>query len=111
MRFFLGGTIVSLFAVIGTVLRPPSFAGIFGSAPSVAIATLGLAFFKDGRTYAATESRSMMIGAVGLVAYSAACASAVKRPQVPVWAGAGLCWLTWLAVTFALWGLFGGGGR
>jgi hypothetical protein len=105
LRFLLGGTIVSLFAVVGAVFKPPTFAGMFGSAPSLALATLMLAFAKDGAWYAATESRSMMIGAAGLVAYSTACVWAVARPRVPVWASAALCWLAWLVVTFGLWGL------
>ena len=109
IRFFLGGTIVSLFALIGTLLKPPSFAGIFGAAPSVAIATLALAFANEGRVYAATESRSMVIGAIGLVAYSACCVWAVSRPQLPVWAAAGTCWLTWFAVSFGVWTLVGSG--
>jgi hypothetical protein len=33
IRFVLGGLLVSLFAAIGTVLQPASFAGMFGSAP------------------------------------------------------------------------------
>jgi hypothetical protein len=102
VRFFLGGTIVSLFALIGTVLRPPSFAGIFGSAPSVAIASLALAFAKDGRVYAATESRSMLVGAIGLVAYSGSCVWAINRPGFPVWGAAAICWLTWFAVSLGV---------
>ena len=34
-RFIVGGLVVSLFAVIGDVLKPKSFAGLFGAAPSV----------------------------------------------------------------------------
>ena len=103
LRFLLGGTIVSLFAIVGTLFRPPTFAGLFGSAPSVALATLTLAFANQGPGYAATDARSMALGAVGLVAYSAACARSVAWRRVPVWVDAGLCWLIWLTVTFALW--------
>ena len=39
IRFLIGGAIVSAFAMIGDVLRPKSFAGLFGAAPSVALAT------------------------------------------------------------------------
>ena len=42
-RFLIGGVAVSLFAVLGDLLRPKSFAGLFGAAPSVALATLGVA--------------------------------------------------------------------
>jgi hypothetical protein len=32
VRFLVGGAIVSLFAALGGVVRPKSFAGIFGAA-------------------------------------------------------------------------------
>ena len=48
IRFVLGGVIVSAFAVIGDMLHPKSFAGIFGAAPSVALASLGLTFLTKG---------------------------------------------------------------
>ena len=40
--FFVGGVVVSLFAILGDPLKPKSFAGLFGAAPSIAPATLGL---------------------------------------------------------------------
>jgi hypothetical protein len=65
-RFIVGGVIVSLFAGLGGVLKPNSFAGLFGAAPSVALATLGLTIFAEGNRYAAIEARSMIVGAVSL---------------------------------------------
>ena len=41
VRFLVGGVVVSAFAMFGDVLRPKSFAGLFGAAPAVALATLG----------------------------------------------------------------------
>jgi tetrahydromethanopterin S-methyltransferase subunit C len=41
-RFLVGGLIVSLFAALADVLKPKSFAGLFGAAPSVGLATLAL---------------------------------------------------------------------
>jgi hypothetical protein len=43
IRFPAGGIVVSAFALLGDILRPKSFAGLFGAAPSVALVTLGLA--------------------------------------------------------------------
>ena len=43
VRFLVGGVVVSAFAMLSDVLRPKSFAGLFGAAPSVALATLGIA--------------------------------------------------------------------
>ena len=70
IRFIVGGTLVSLFAFMGDVLKPRSFGGLFGAAPSVALATLALTILADGKTYAAIESRSMIAGAMGLFAYA-----------------------------------------
>ena len=43
IRFLAGGVVVSAFAMLGDLLRPKSFAGLFGAAPSVALTTLGIA--------------------------------------------------------------------
>ncbi len=64
IRFLLGGTVVSAFAMLGDILRPKSFAGLFGAAPSVALAALGIAIYQHGGDYAALQSRSMMAGAI-----------------------------------------------
>ena len=60
IRFFAGGLIVSLFAMVADILRPKSFAGLFGAAPSVALATLPLAFWRHGGGYVSIEARSMI---------------------------------------------------
>jgi uncharacterized membrane protein (GlpM family) len=68
-RFLLGGTIVSLFALIGDVVRPKRFAGLFGGAPSVALATLALTAAKSGCVIASIEARSMIASSLGLILY------------------------------------------
>jgi hypothetical protein len=70
IRFLAGGIIVSAFAVLGDVLRPKSFAGLFGAAPSVALATLSLALWKEGGDYVSVEGRSMILGSLALALYS-----------------------------------------
>jgi hypothetical protein len=69
-RFLIGGLVVSAFATIGGLFKPTSFAGLFGAAPSVALATLALAISNSGKTYAGVECRSMLVGAAGLCLYS-----------------------------------------
>jgi Protein of unknown function (DUF3147) len=64
---------VSLFAIVGDVLRPKSFAGLFGAAPSVALATLTLTILSEGNSYAALEARSMVAGAIAFFVYATAC--------------------------------------
>lgn len=68
-RFLLGGVLVSLFALIGDVVRPKRFAGIFGGAPSVALATLALTTAKSGALVASLEARSMILSSLGFVLY------------------------------------------
>ena len=43
IRFLVSGAVVSAFAMLGDLLRPKSFAGLSDAAPSVALATLGIA--------------------------------------------------------------------
>ena len=58
LRFLIGGAVVSAFALLGDLFKPKSFAGLFGAAPSVALATLGLTVSTEGARYVATEARS-----------------------------------------------------
>ena len=59
VRFLIGGVAVSAFALLGDLLRPTSFAGLFGAAPSVALASLGLAVINHGAPNAATQALAM----------------------------------------------------
>jgi hypothetical protein len=105
-RFLIGGIVVSLFSIIGDVLRPKSFAGLFGAAPSIALATVGLTIARNGSQYAATESRSMILGAVAFFIYTV-CVSLILvryKPStittsvglMPVWFGTSFLLLYWL---------------
>ena len=69
IRFAVGGAVVSSFAILGEVLRPKSFAGIFGAAPSVALASFGITVMHHGSQYGAIEARSMLLGAVACFFY------------------------------------------
>jgi hypothetical protein len=103
VRFLIGGTVVSLFAMLGDTVKPKSFAGIFGAAPSIALATLALTARADGPQYAALEARSMIIGAAALVAYAAVSSRALWKnvAPVPVITAAGL--IGWLALALGGW--------
>jgi hypothetical protein len=102
LRFLIGGAIVSVFAVVGDVLRPKSFAGLFGAAPSVALATLGLAFWNHGSSYVAAETLSMMIGALALAAYSCVVCQLLMRANASALAATGAALSVWLAVAVGL---------
>ena len=70
LRFLAGGVAVSAFATLADSLRPKSFAGLFGAAPSIALATLLITLSQMGAPFAAVEGRSMIVGAFALAAYS-----------------------------------------
>jgi len=65
------GAVVSGFSLIGELLKPKSFAGLFGAAPSVSLATLALAVMKEGKAYASIEARSMLLGSIAFIIYAA----------------------------------------
>src|SRR5579871_5071236 len=103
IRFFVGGLVVSAFSLIGDLLKPKSFAGLFGAAPSVALATLGLTVATEGASYAAIEARSMMAGAIALTAY-ASCVSWImmKYELKALWVT--ICLMpVWLGIAFGVW--------
>ena len=102
-RFLIGGAVVSAFAALGDVLKPKSFAGLFGAAPSIALATLGLTIAANGTMYAATEARSMIAGALAFFVYAWLCSWLLVRSKLkamPVTLSAlGL----WLVCSISIW--------
>jgi len=102
----IGGIIVSAFAVLGNLFKPKTFAGLFGAAPSVAIATLTLTVAKDGRSYASAEARSMVVGAIALCFYSICVAFLLIRGRVSVLAATLSSTAAWLCVALGLWFVF-----
>jgi hypothetical protein len=102
IRFLAGGVLVSLFAAAGDVLRPKSFAGLFGAAPSVALATLTLAFWKHGGGYVSTEGRSMIIGAIALSIYSVLVCQLLMRVRSSALAATAVATVAWLVIAVGL---------
>jgi hypothetical protein len=97
-RFLAGGIVVSAFAVLGDVLRPKSFAGLFGAAPSVALATLSLALWKEGGAYALIEGRSMILGSFALALYSLTVCQLLMRARWSALAATTAAILLWLVL-------------
>jgi uncharacterized membrane protein (GlpM family) len=109
VRFFVGGAVVSAFAMLGDALRPKSFAGLFGAAPSVALATLGIAVYQRGTSYAAQQSLSKMAGAVALAIYSIVVCHLLVRSRVRSAPASLGSLVVWLIVALGL--LVAAGGR
>ena len=108
-RFFPGGIVVSAFAMIGDILRPKSFAGLFGAAPSVAFATLSIAVYRHGAGYAALQSGAMMAGAIALAVYSMTVCQLLIRARATALPATLISLVVWLIVAFGLLAIFGAG--
>lgn len=105
-RFFAGGALVALFAVMGDIFTPKSFAGLFAAAPSVALATMVLTLHKEGAALVAVEARSMIVGAVAFAAYASVVARVLHRRRQHPTAVAIAALAVWGAVAAAGWALF-----
>jgi hypothetical protein len=95
IRFLVGGAVVSVFALLGEVLRPKSFAGLFGAAPSVALATLGIAVYQHG-------AQAMIAGAIALAVYSVFVCHLLVRAKLRAVTATLLSLVVWLIVAFGL---------
>ncbi|MCA6125629.1 DUF3147 family protein [Bradyrhizobium sp. WSM 1704] len=102
IRFLLGGAVVSVFAMLGDVLRPKSFAGLLGAAPSVALATLGIAVYRHGADYAGLQSQAMIAGALALAVYSFVVCQLLIRARLRAITATLLSLVVWLVVAFGL---------
>ena len=85
LRFLAGGIAVSAFAALGDTLRPKSFAGLFGAAPSIALATLLITLSQKGAPFVAMEGRSMIVGAFALAGYSWTVCVLLKKFLLSSW--------------------------
>lgn len=106
IRFFVGGLVVSLFAVLGDIFKPKSFAGLFGAAPSVALATLSLTIASSGKQYAATEATSMTVAAIALFTYASSVSWATMHLRFSALGATVSLLPVWAATAFGLWYFF-----
>lgn len=102
VRFLVGGAAVCAFAAIGQLFNPKTFSGLFGAAPSVAIASLALAFAAHSKSYVAFEASTMIIGSIAMLVYSVACIALTRRKHTAVWLDAAIAWIAWFVVAFSL---------
>lgn len=109
VRFLVGGAVVSIFAILGDILRPKSFAGLFGAAPSIALATVFLSIHQHGKPYTSYEGRSMAFGSIGFLIYAIVVSWVLRRYRPSVFLTTLTLMPVWIAVSFGLWALMGRG--
>ncbi len=105
LRWVIGGTVVSIFSLAGSLFKPKSFGGLFGGAPSIALATLGLAVMMKGSLYVAAEARSMAAGAIAFVVYATCVKKLLGHHEVSALTATSALILVWFMVAFSLWSL------
>lgn len=105
VRFFVGGAVVSFFALIGDIVRPKSFAGLFGAAPSVALVSLALALPRHAPDYVSEQVASMLAGAAALFAFSLLTCHLLKRAELSVTSAAMIGLPVWLVVAFGIYAM------
>ncbi len=96
----IGGSLVVGFALLSETLRPKSFAGLFGAAPSIALAALVVTVVTKGAHAGREQSFAMVFGAVAFVAYCLTATIAVDK-----WGalrGSATAFATWFAVALSL---------
>lgn len=103
LRFLIGGAMVALFSFIGCLFSPKSFAGLFGAAPSVALATLFLTVHHSGVQYAAIETRSMIGGGIAFLLYAFCVALMLRTKKVSALSATLASMTVWFASAFMLW--------
>ena len=74
----------------------------------VALATLGIAVYRDGAGYAATQGLAMIAGAIALGVYSVVVCHLIVHARLRAAPATLLSLVIWLIVAFGLWGLAGG---
>jgi hypothetical protein len=103
IRFLVGGLVVSLFATLGDVLRPKSFAGLLGAAPSIALATIALTIREKGREFAAIEARSMAMGACAFFVYAVVVSWVLRRYKPAALVATMGALPIWFVISLGLW--------
>ena len=106
IRFVVGGLTVSTFAILGDILRPKRFAGLFGAAPSIALATIALTLRTEGAAYVAVEARSMIAGALAFLLYAWLASKALLGARWSAFTVTSSLLVIWGGCAFALWRTF-----
>jgi Protein of unknown function (DUF3147) len=97
LRFLAGGIAVSAFAALGDTLRPKSFAGLFGAAPSIALPTLLIPVAK-GRSVRGPGRSLHDRGAFALALYSWTVCVLLKTFLLSSWTATMAALIVWFVV-------------
>lgn len=106
LRFLIGGLVVSVFAIIGDVVKPESLGGVFAAAPTIALATVVLTMRSHGAAYVDIEARSMVGGAIAFFVYACVVSFVMMRRRPKAMVAAAELLPAWFAVAAGLWAVW-----
>lgn len=96
VKALAGGSLVVLFALLGSALRPKWLAGLFSAAPSIAIASLVVTVFDKGDLAASSQAVGMIFGAAGFVVFAALVRPLMARVHAAL--ASAIASLAWIGV-------------
>ena len=94
--------------MLGDMLRPKSFAGLFSAAPSIALATLALTIHRYGKGYAAEEATTMVFGAIAFFVYCVLASLILRRFRPSALIASFAVLPIWFAISIGSWIVFSG---
>ena len=100
VKALAAGLLVIAFSLVGAVLQPKRFAGVFSAAPAVALASLLLTALVKGPSTAIEATTGMIIGGVAMIVYCAVTLFSVDRFRALI--GSSTAWLAWFLVAGGL---------
>jgi Protein of unknown function (DUF3147) len=105
LRALAGGALVAAFSVIGQIVSPKSFSGLFSASPSVAVAGLTITVVAESPAAARQASIGMVTGSAALTVCCVLAAVAI--PRIGSFWGSLAAWLGWTVAGLGLyWAVF-----
>ncbi len=103
LKGVVGGAFVVAFAVLCEHVHPKTVAGIFGAAPSIALASLLVTAADKGSGAARLQSLSMIFSAAAMVAYCVTAVWSVDR--FGALRGSAIAFVSWFAIAAVAFGV------
>lgn len=103
LRALIGGVVVSVFAILGDIIKPVSLGGTTAAAPAIALASMGFMLHKHGAAYTALEARSMVAGGIAFLLYATVVSYIQMRRKPKAVLSASVFLVVWFGVAAVLW--------
>ncbi len=94
----LGGILVVVFSIIGEIIKPRTFSGLFGSAPSIALGGLIISAVTQNISFLKQQLIGMIFGSFGMIVYCITAYLLLKR--IKALKASSLALITWFIVTY-----------